>query len=97
MKDKIDWELIQRVLEGNHSRENEQRINEWLQSDSLTKKEFDLIRKIWETPAVRMPKPCLREPVSMQEYRRYSPQKSTVLIRIREVSHSCGIYSHLEY
>ena len=57
MKDKIDWELIQRVLEGNHSRENEQRINEWLQSDSLTKKEFDLIRKIWETPAVRMPKP----------------------------------------
>ena len=56
MMGNIDWDLIINYLNGDYSENDEKRINSWLQLNNDNKKEFDRIRKIWETPAEPLPK-----------------------------------------
>jgi len=52
-----DWDLILRYLDGTCSPEECQKIEEWMASDTEHQKTIDCLRKTWDTPEIKMPKP----------------------------------------
>ena len=56
MKNDIQWELIIDYLEGRITKEDEENLSEWIQSNIENKHTFDLIKRIWSTPGNNLPK-----------------------------------------
>jgi ferric-dicitrate binding protein FerR (iron transport regulator) len=57
MKGELDWDLILKYLDGSCSTEEYQKIQDWLASDIEHQKAIDLLRKVWDTPEINLPKP----------------------------------------
>ncbi|MFC2084081.1 FecR family protein [Bacteroidota bacterium] len=57
MKTSIDWKILVNYLEGNCSNVEKNLINEWAGKSEKNKKELDLLRKIWSSPELSLPKP----------------------------------------
>lgn len=57
MNNRIDWNLIINYLNGELSVEAEKNLFEWVNSSRKNKQEFELLKKIWNSPTVNMPKP----------------------------------------
>jgi transmembrane sensor len=56
MKNGIQWELMFEYLRGRTTKEDEEKLNEWIHSDIKNKRTFDQIKKIWNTPRKNLPK-----------------------------------------
>jgi transmembrane sensor len=61
MKNDIQWELIIEYLEGLATKEDEEILNKWIQSNVENKLTFDFIKRIWSTPGNNLPKPDAEE------------------------------------
>jgi len=61
MNNKMDWDLIIKYLEDNCSRDEEQKIESWIKSDSKNTEMFNQVKIIWQTPEVQIPKPDLEK------------------------------------
>ena len=57
MKGSIGWELIQSYLEDRCTEEEKRTIADWVALDQKNKKQLALLKRIWDTPADRLPKP----------------------------------------
>ncbi len=53
----MDLDLIIKYLEGQISEEEKKALDKWIQSDKENEKEFELIKKAWQAPEQKLPKP----------------------------------------
>ncbi len=53
----MDLDLIIKYLEGEITEDEKRSLDNWIQFDEENKKEFELIKKAWQSPAPKLPKP----------------------------------------
>ena len=89
MRKNIDWDLILMYLEGDCSEADEKKVLEWKNNSEENRKEFELLKDLWDTHDLTLPKVDVEKSLDVVKQRisNFADRRETQTLKMFRIQH----------
>jgi ferric-dicitrate binding protein FerR (iron transport regulator) len=89
MRKNIDWDLILMYLEGDCSEADEKKVLEWKNNSEENRKEFELLKNLWDTHDLTLPKVDVEKSLEVVKQRisKFADHTETQTLKVFRIRH----------